>query len=292
MVKNVRSSKSSSHLSLVDNSLLAVSGPQFPERLAQLSTDLNAFSVKIGQEGRWRVTEAAQGVQQKMDGRDTLLHSQGGRQGPTSSSVSGDANWNGKVAPLDRIDKPLEPQRMLGKSISVTSGKQNEAPSPALTTLDDGTHPELGMQWAGAKPKSLFEGFNEQAFSRREECLKTMHNWEQSLFQGAMEEPDLRRELEKETSIANKLEMQKVFSLKSPEEYTQPLCDFLTENPTVFHAVDYFEKRLEKAGYTKVCSLHLLVISKVMLNLYSSLNAKNGTSSQGGNTLSPETALL
>jgi hypothetical protein len=277
MVKNVRSSKSSSHLSLVDNSLLAVSGPQSPVRLAQLSTDLDALNVKIGQEGRWWATEATEVVQQIMEGRDTLLHSQGG-----SSSVSGDANWNGKVAPLDWIDKPLEAQRMLGKSTSVISGKQNEAPSPALTTLDDGTHPELGMQWAGAKPKSLFEGFNEQAFSRHEDCLRTMHNWEQSL----------RRELEKETSIANELEKQKAFSLKSPGEYTQPFCDFLTENPTVFHAVDYFEKQLEKAGYTKVCLLRLLVIPKVMLNLYSSLNAKNGTSSQGGNTLSPETALL
>lgn len=41
-------------------------------------------------------------------------------------------------------------------------------------------------------------------------------------------------------------------ALKSPEAYTQPFCDFLTENPTVFHAVDYFEKKLEKAGFQKL----------------------------------------
>jgi len=41
--------------------------------------------------------------------------------------------------------------------------------------------------------------------------------------------------------------------LKSAEEYCQPFCEFLTENPTVFHAVDYFEKKLNKAGFTKVC---------------------------------------
>lgn len=41
-------------------------------------------------------------------------------------------------------------------------------------------------------------------------------------------------------------------TLKSPEAYCQPFCDFLTENPTVFHAVDYFEKKLEKAGFKKV----------------------------------------
>jgi hypothetical protein len=43
-------------------------------------------------------------------------------------------------------------------------------------------------------------------------------------------------------------------TLKVPEAYTQPFCDFLTENPTVFHTVDYFERKLEKAGFTKVCN--------------------------------------
>lgn len=41
-------------------------------------------------------------------------------------------------------------------------------------------------------------------------------------------------------------------ALKSPEAYTQPFCDFLTENPTVWHTVTYFEKKLEKAGFKKV----------------------------------------
>ncbi len=39
---------------------------------------------------------------------------------------------------------------------------------------------------------------------------------------------------------------------KKPEEYTKPFCDFLTENPTVFHAVGHFEERLQKEGYEKV----------------------------------------
>jgi hypothetical protein len=41
--------------------------------------------------------------------------------------------------------------------------------------------------------------------------------------------------------------------LKSPEAYTQPFCEFLTENPTVWHAVQYFEKKLDSAGFKKVC---------------------------------------
>ncbi|KUJ17828.1 putative vacuolar aspartyl aminopeptidase Lap4 [Mollisia scopiformis] len=41
-------------------------------------------------------------------------------------------------------------------------------------------------------------------------------------------------------------------TLKSPEAYAQPFCSFLTENPTVFHAVDYFEKKLDSAGFKKL----------------------------------------
>lgn len=39
-----------------------------------------------------------------------------------------------------------------------------------------------------------------------------------------------------------------------PEAYTKPFIDFLQENPTVFHTVDYFEKKLSDVGFTKVCS--------------------------------------
>lgn len=38
----------------------------------------------------------------------------------------------------------------------------------------------------------------------------------------------------------------------SPEKYTKPFTDFLTENPTVFHAVSYFADKLENAGYTRL----------------------------------------
>lgn len=42
---------------------------------------------------------------------------------------------------------------------------------------------------------------------------------------------------------------------ESPEKYSKPFCDFLTENPTIFHAVKYFEGKLQKAGYEKVCTV-------------------------------------
>ncbi|EXJ60629.1 hypothetical protein A1O7_04782 [Cladophialophora yegresii CBS 114405] len=35
----------------------------------------------------------------------------------------------------------------------------------------------------------------------------------------------------------------------APEKYTQPYLHFMTNNPTVFHAVDHFTSKLAKAGY-------------------------------------------
>jgi aminopeptidase I len=39
---------------------------------------------------------------------------------------------------------------------------------------------------------------------------------------------------------------------KSPEAYTKPFCDFLTNNPTVFHAVDDIASELKDAGYKQL----------------------------------------
>jgi aminopeptidase I len=35
----------------------------------------------------------------------------------------------------------------------------------------------------------------------------------------------------------------------APEKYTQPYMEFMTNNPTIFHAVDHFTTKLAKAGY-------------------------------------------
>lgn len=37
-----------------------------------------------------------------------------------------------------------------------------------------------------------------------------------------------------------------------PEAFTKPFCDFLTENPTVFHTVEYSKSKLRNAGYVEV----------------------------------------
>ncbi|KAI4270095.1 MAG: hypothetical protein LQ337_006902 [Flavoplaca oasis] len=48
--------------------------------------------------------------------------------------------------------------------------------------------------------------------------------------------------------------MKKRLSTADVESYTQPFLDFITENPTVFHAVDAVAKRLESNGFTKLSS--------------------------------------
>ncbi|KAF2113664.1 aminopeptidase I zinc metalloprotease-domain-containing protein [Lophiotrema nucula] len=39
---------------------------------------------------------------------------------------------------------------------------------------------------------------------------------------------------------------------EGPEKYTKPFTDYMTANPTIFHAIDAVAKDLEKAGYTKL----------------------------------------
>jgi hypothetical protein len=77
--------------------------------------------------------------------------------------------------------------------------------------------------------KSLFEKYNES--------LREQHN-------------------KPKRSLITKGLVREGSALKSPEAYTQPFCDFLTENPTVWHAVSYFETKLEKAGFKKVGCLY------------------------------------
>lgn len=41
----------------------------------------------------------------------------------------------------------------------------------------------------------------------------------------------------------------------SPEAFTKPFCDFLEQNPTIFHAVDYFKEKLRRKGFEEACTL-------------------------------------
>jgi aspartyl aminopeptidase len=40
--------------------------------------------------------------------------------------------------------------------------------------------------------------------------------------------------------------------VEEPAAYTEPFRRFLSDNPTVFHAVEYFAKKLRAAGFREV----------------------------------------
>lgn len=46
----------------------------------------------------------------------------------------------------------------------------------------------------------------------------------------------------------------KICDLKvsEPESFTKPFIQFLIENPTIFHAVDYFKGKMNAVGFTEV----------------------------------------
>ena len=62
--------------------------------------------------------------------------------------------------------------------------------------------------------------------------------------------------------------------LKDPAAYTKPFCDFLTQNPTIWHAVGYFEKKLLDTGFKMVCPSHS---NETSINSCSCLHAASGT---------------
>lgn len=70
----------------------------------------------------------------------------------------------------------------------------------------------------------------------------------------------------KNSLIGNGLRMQEAmiakqeYKLKEPEEYAEPFINFMTENPTIWHAIHYWENKLEKAGFSRV-SFSILNIS-------------------------------
>ena len=61
--------------------------------------------------------------------------------------------------------------------------------------------------------------------------------------------------------------------LKAAEEYTEPFCRFMTENPTVWHAVSAFEDKLTRSGFKKV--RYLTNILHRLLTQSSAVRAEN-----------------
>ncbi|KAK3308775.1 peptidase M18 [Chaetomium strumarium] len=71
-----------------------------------------------------------------------------------------------------------------------------------------------------------------------------------SLHSLAMEQSMAMRMSSAAEVIDNKMDAKDL----KPEAFTKAYLDFMTENPTVFHAVDYFKEKLLKAGYKELSS--------------------------------------
>lgn len=62
--------------------------------------------------------------------------------------------------------------------------------------------------------------------------------------------------------------------LKDPEAYAEPFINFMTENPTVWHAIQYWENKLEDAGFSKVsATLNHSNSSRLISNARSNLRS-------------------
>jgi hypothetical protein len=156
-----------------------------------------------------------------------------------------------KAASLHRNDKLCTP--------SISTHNEAQSPSPS-TTLGAEKQSELGMRPNPAKKekedmsKSLYEAFSESsrgASALREEPQRLIDEYQRSLFENFTQRLSLEERLQALLDSAEGFREQR--AVKEPADYTQPFVDFLTENPTVFHAVDYFERKLEDAGFKKVC---------------------------------------
>jgi hypothetical protein len=113
---------------------------------------------------------------------------------------------------------------------------------------------------APAATPSLFEGFFSEQPGTGRLLRKLADEDKKSLFELykdglglKTEESRGRNSIPSEAMCDEELPRSKAID---PASYTDPFCAFLTKNPTVFHAVDYFEKQLREAGFEGVCLVY------------------------------------
>jgi hypothetical protein len=112
--------------------------------------------------------------------------------------------------------------------------------------------PDPAKQENDDMSKSLYEAFGESSsVALLEEPQRLIDEYQRSLFENFTQRLSLEERLQ--ALLDNAQAFRQPCAVKEPADYTQPFVDFLTENPTVFHAVDYFERKLEDAGFKKVC---------------------------------------
>lgn len=81
--------------------------------------------------------------------------------------------------------------------------------------------------------------------------MRLAHSFNLSMDHTRAHSP-VKAEATKLEHVANEKAKRPSCSQVQPESYTKPFISFISENPTVFHAVEYFSKKLEFYGFKKL----------------------------------------
>lgn len=188
--------------------------------------------------------------------RDGRVNDKTGDSMPNTSSVWGAFPEGLAKNPAEAIEPVMEPSRVFYKTVSGEYG--SVVSSSRRTTLKDEQKPE-NVKKDNMKTPLKLEAMSADEEERSRQRVKSYLQRQADSLKRNMEStiairttPSGLPTIERPTNHP-KLKSENQHTLKSPEAYTKPFCDFLTENPTVFHAVSYFEEKLEKAGFKKVC---------------------------------------
>ncbi|KAI9647624.1 vacuolar aminopeptidase 1 [Ciborinia camelliae] len=122
---------------------------------------------------------------------------------------------------------------------AVEFSKQSSAEG-TLTTLYEMMSKRL-LQHSSVETENTHANCEETLFQRYHE---SMQNHGKSLIGNGMR--NVARDQMRQMRLKNQLR------LHEPEEYAEPFINFMTENPTIWHAIQYWENKLEKAGFVKL----------------------------------------
>ncbi|TVY13395.1 Vacuolar aminopeptidase 1 [Lachnellula arida] len=162
---------------------------------------------------------------------------------PTLGPISDSAN---RAPPVESFSPPHPLAYPPIRREPTEKGRKSYDRADGRTCLTD--PPTLGAT------RSNGNGSNANNVSREMEQLSLFEQYNESAkrFRQTMKERTSMMQLQPPSSLITKGLLGVDNALKIPEAYTQPFCDFLTDNPTVFHAVSHFETKLKNAGFKKL----------------------------------------
>ena len=138
-----------------------------------------------------------------------------------------------------------------------------ESPIPSPPDLPRTNWQEYYPQFRATKEQAAAQQTSENT---RSQANSLYENYKEQMRAEVKAEAKAELKAEAIAAVKAEAEAKTNNSLKSPEAYIKPFCDFMTENPTIFHAVSAFEDRLIKAGFKKVCpSIIIYMLTKWFL---------------------------